>query len=436
MPSKFAPVPKFAPGRVAPQAARYWPGKPLKEDKESSDEYDSEEEEQEEVEEVPQQRQPSSQEKVPEAGTKLITTMKSTSISEQGPYQPPEVDSSEEEEEEENEVAEPDKRKLRQATKRAIGGFHATDQVDLDLEDEEEVVSDCGVTNSQSSEEESSEEEGSSDEEIAPRRPLMRPVFVSKYSLLRYISKDARNQRENPKSNGNNIGLANYGNSEDKEKNQNGDRKAEEAIKFLETEQRNAAQVAYEAEMHLEANRGIEAVDDTDNLDPAAEKAAWKLRELTRIKREREALIARELEREEIEKRRNMDEEERLKEDFARKREIEEERERNRPKMEFMQKWHHKGAFYQDDEVVKTKNTNVATAEEHRDKSNLPKPLQVRSGELGKASRSKYTHLADQDTSSKDSPWFDKDNSINKRTVRKMGGMHDPNDREKKRRRD
>jgi len=264
----------------------------------------------------------------------------------------------------------------------------------------------------------------------------MRPVFVSKYSSQANVFNPSRNQRDNPKSNGNNIGLANYGTSNDSENKPNGDRKAEEAIKFLETEHRNAAQAANEAEMNPEANRGIEAVDDTDDLDPAAEKAAWKLRELTRIKREREALIARELEKEEIEKRRNMDEEERLKEDYARKREIEEEREKNRPKMEFMQKWHHKGAFYQDDEVIKTRNTNVATAEEHRDKQQLPKPLQVRSGELGRASRTKYTHLSAEDTSKMDSPWFDRDNSVNKRTVGKMGGMHDPNDREKKRRRD
>jgi formate dehydrogenase assembly factor FdhD len=147
MPSKFAPVPKFAPGRVAPQAARYWPGKRLEEDKESSDEYDSEEEEEaeeEQVEQEPAQRQPPPKEKVPEAGTKLITTMRSASIAEEGPYQPPEEDSSEEESEEEEDAAQPEKRKLRQATKRATGGFHATDLVDLE-EEEEEVLSDCGV---------------------------------------------------------------------------------------------------------------------------------------------------------------------------------------------------------------------------------------------------------------------------------------------------
>ena len=182
-----------------------------------------------------------------------------------------------------------------------------------------------------------------------------------------------------------------------------------------------------------EGNRGIEAVDDTDDLDPVAERAAWKLRELQRIKREREKLIARELEREELEKRRNMEESERLKEDLARAREIEEAREEKRGKMEFMQKYYHKGAYFQDDEILQ-RNYNVATAEEHKNKDVLPKALQVRTGELGRGSRTKWTHLTAEDTTKFDSPWYDKANTVNKRTVDKMGGMHDPNDRERKRR--
>ena len=279
--------------------------------------------------------------------------------------------------------------------------------------------------------EESSEEE-SSDEEILQKRPLIRPTFVPKYIPCILLS-NVRNRREQHQKNGNNVGLANYGASEDTSRNGE-ERRKEEAIKFVENEMRVAAQAAMEAELSLEANRGIEAVDDTDDIDPTAEKAAWKLRELQRIKKERESLIARELEREELEKRRNMDESERLKEDYARKREIEEEREQNRGKMEFMQKYYHKGAFYQDEEVLK-RNYNVATAEEHRHKEVLPKSLQIRSGELGRASRTKYTHLTEEDTSRQDSPWFDKQNSVTKRTLGRMGGMHDPNDRERKRRR-
>ena len=45
----------------------------------------------------------------------------------------------------------------------------------------------------------------------------------------------------------------------------------------------------------------VPEVDDTDGLDPVAEFEAWRLRELARIKRDKEAEVARELEREEIE---------------------------------------------------------------------------------------------------------------------------------------
>jgi microfibrillar-associated protein 1 len=195
---------------------------------------------------------------------------------------------------------------------------------------------------------------------------------------------------------------------------------------------RQAAQAAQEAQLNLEANRGIETIDDTDDMDPSSERAAWKLRELQRIKRDREALIARELEREELERIRNMDEAEREEQDYIRKREKEEEKERNRGKMQFMQKYYHKGGFFQDEDILK-RDYNVATAEEHANKEVLPKSLQIRSGELGRAGRTKWTHLSAEDTSSKDSPWFDAQNNVNKRSLAKMGGMHDPNDRKKHR---
>jgi Microfibril-associated/Pre-mRNA processing len=57
----------------------------------------------------------------------------------------------------------------------------------------------------------------------------------------------------------------------------------------------------------------------------------------------------RDREREEIERRREMPEEERLKEDLERARES---RKKDRSKHQFMQKYYHKGAFYQVSAVV------------------------------------------------------------------------------------
>lgn len=153
-------------------------------------------------------------------------------------------------------------------------------------------------------------------------------------------------------------------------------------------------------------------IDDTDDLCPEEEKAAWKLRELFRIKREKMFFEEKEKEREEIERRRNMDEEERLKEDLSR---VKEQRE-NQPKskMRFLQKWYHRGAFYQDEEILK-RDYSAPIMDEISDKTLLPNTMQVRGDKFGKRGQTKYTHLVDQDTSTKDSPWFDK--NINKRIL-------------------
>lgn len=86
-------------------------------------------------------------------------------------------------------------------------------------------------------------------------------------------------------------------------------------------------------------------VDDTDGVDPSAEFDAWRLRELARIKRDQEAEIAREQEREEIERRRALPEEQRLREDLEHAKKSREEKPEG--KQVFLQKYWHKGAFHQ-----------------------------------------------------------------------------------------
>ena len=86
-------------------------------------------------------------------------------------------------------------------------------------------------------------------------------------------------------------------------------------------------------------------VDDTDGLDAAAEFEAWRLRELGRIKKEKEEEIRREEEREEIERRRALPEEQRLKEDLEAAQKSRDEKPKGQAK--FLQKYWHKGAFHQ-----------------------------------------------------------------------------------------
>jgi len=86
-------------------------------------------------------------------------------------------------------------------------------------------------------------------------------------------------------------------------------------------------------------------VDDTDGLDPSSEFEAWRLRELGRIKKEKEKELLREQEREEIEKRRALPEEQRHKEDVERADKTRAEKPKGQQK--FLQKYWHKGAFHQ-----------------------------------------------------------------------------------------
>ena len=85
-------------------------------------------------------------------------------------------------------------------------------------------------------------------------------------------------------------------------------------------------------------------VDDADGVDPAAEFDAWRARELKRLVRDKEAQAARDLEQEEIERRRAMPEEQRLREDMEYAQQT---REREKGDMGFLQKYYHKGAFHQ-----------------------------------------------------------------------------------------
>lgn len=146
-------------------------------------------------------------------------------------------------------------------------------------------------------------------------------------------------------------------------------------------------------------------VDDTDGLDPEGEFEAWKLRELMRIKRDREALYAREKEREEIEARRAVPEALRLKEDTERAKKLREEKMANRGQRAFLQKFHHKGAFYTEEnaDVLGKHDFNSATESTLISTDSLPKVMQVRN--FGKMGRTKYTHLADQDTTDRAAGW-------------------------------
>ncbi|CAF9930988.1 MAG: hypothetical protein GOMPHAMPRED_005786 [Gomphillus americanus] len=145
-------------------------------------------------------------------------------------------------------------------------------------------------------------------------------------------------------------------------------------------------------------------VDDTDDIDPEVERAAWKLRELKRIKRSREQIEQAEREREETERRRNLSKEEREAEDAAHLALQEEERE-GKGKAGYMQRYFHKGAFFQDSayaEEAGLKRRDIMGsrfADQVSNREVLPEFMQVRDmAKLGRKGRTKYKDLKAEDT--------------------------------------
>ena len=92
----------------------------------------------------------------------------------------------------------------------------------------------------------------------------------------------------------------------------------------------------------------------------------------------------------------------------------------------FMQKYYHKGVFYMDDDSLKAdgdvrkNNFNEPTLEDKFDKEKLPAVLQVKN--FGKRGRTKYTHLADQDTT-KFKERLDVDERLRKSYLDKRSGV-------------
>ncbi|GAA5954925.1 hypothetical protein JCM8115_005571 [Rhodotorula mucilaginosa] len=230
----------------------------------------------------------------------------------------------------------------------------------------------------QESSEYETDSEEESDEEEEPLKPIYKPVFVSK----RNRDTIAERQKElDPEAL--------------EAKREEEDRKRREEAKALVADSIVREIASKEAqEVHPD-------VDDTDGLDPEGEFEAWKLRELTRLKRDREARYALEKIREEVEARRALPEELRIKEDTERAEKSRKEKQRGQ--QAFLQKYHHKGVFHQDMDILKKHDYTAPTESTITDVSSLPAVMQKRN--FGKAHQTKYTHLAAEDTSRQSGGW-------------------------------
>ncbi|TNV78573.1 hypothetical protein FGO68_gene13112 [Halteria grandinella] len=274
--------------------------------------------------------------------------------------------------------------------------------------------------NNQGCDDDEIEEDGdyAADEETQQQEPtLLKPVYVSKQDReLLSVTDEKRKQQE----------------AEELER--------EYHLKKQE-ERRNQTKllVAEAVQKELEGIKEHEAIDGLDsddnlpdwahdededkaylNLEQAYED--WKLRELKRLKRERDEKAAREKEAKEIERRRNMTDAERQEENLRLGSDHTNKKEKVAYK--FMQRFYHKGAFFQGDQdsnPLFSRDYNMPVGEDKMDKSVLPAVLQKRRGQTGQKGNSKWTHLTAEDTTNFDPQHRIPDN-IAFKTQLKQGG--------------
>ncbi|KAL7303431.1 hypothetical protein TKK_0004614 [Trichogramma kaykai] len=279
---------------------------------------------------------------------------------------------------------------------------------------------------------ESSDEEDLSDDEIERRREALKAKVLSKAAVEEELLKEDIEEEKSGESSESGSEYEEYTDSEEeagtrlkpvfvrkrdritvmeKEKEAIKQRQMEIESKKLADERKKQTwqmvedSIKQETQMRsntYEAEGNINDVNTDDENDEQAYEA-WKLRELKRNKRDREDREAYQKERQEIERLRNMTEEERRQEARLNPKVVTNKAAKG--KYKFLQKYYHRGVFYLDkDETVFKRDFSGATLEDHFDKTVLPKVMQVKN--FGRSGRTKYTHLVDQDTTQFDSPWI------------------------------
>ncbi|WCJ43562.1 microfibrillar-associated protein-related [Euphorbia peplus] len=256
-------------------------------------------------------------------------------------------------------------------------------------------------------EEEESEYETDSEEETMGMA-MVKPIFVPK------SERDTIAERERLEA-------------EEQALEEKARRKLEE--RKVETKQILVEEIKKEEliQKNLEMEASIADVDTDDEVNEAEEYESWKVREIARIKRDREARDDILKGREEAEKYRNMTDEE--------KREWDRKNPKQAPasksKWNFMQKYYHQGPFFQDnaDDIAATAGTSdiykrdysAPTGDDKLNKAILPKVMQVK--DFGRSGRTKWTHLVNEDTTDWNNPWTYND-PLRAKYNTKMAGMN------------
>jgi len=237
-------------------------------------------------------------------------------------------------------------------------------------------------------EEEEEEDEDEEEEEEEDFRPLARPVFVPRSDRDTLTERDLLLQEEE---------------EEERRIRARLEQRKEETKAIV------AARLAEEEAQLTAAAVNLQALEDIDTddekADPEKEYDEWKVRELQRLMRDHEERERQEREAEERRLLKSMTEEERL--EYLARRGKAPAKEKSTSRINFLQKYYHRGAFFQTEAEYKGESVplvgdllkrdfSAPTGADVVDKSTLPKVMQVKN--FGRRSRSKWTHLAAEDT--------------------------------------
>ena len=237
---------------------------------------------------------------------------------------------------------------------------------------QEELLAKEEEKNEEDDEEESSEEETDSDEEEQEAR--LKPVFVRAKDRLTIQEREREEQKAR---------------QAEREAVRMAEERRRQSLRMVEAEVRKTQIAERKAEGDTIGFDDINTDDENDEV----EYESWKVRELRRLKRDREEREAFVKEQAELERFRNLTEDEKRAEMKINPKQIT--NKASKGKYKFMQKYYHRGAFYMDEEEnVLKRDVSHATLEDKFDKTVLPKVMQVKN--FGRSGRTKYTHLVDQ----------------------------------------
>ena len=249
--------------------------------------------------------------------------------------------------------------------------------------------------NNEDDEEGEEEEEDENDDEDRSRIRIARPVYIRNV-----IREDDRKMQEDEE----------WVNKE-KEKVK---RSMEERNKMLVIEAKKEREDLVEDNMS-ESDRDLP--NDSDEEEAVAYER-WKVRELKRIKREREESEKLFKEKETVEKRRMMTDEERAADDKR----VGKYKEEQKSNYRFMQKYYDVGIYNIDEnDPLFKRDYNMAVGEDLFDKSVLPTIHQKRRGEEHKRGKSKHTHLVAEDTTNFDPEYLPYEDITNKQKSMQAG---------------